>query len=285
MMEDFGQGLQQLIEKTLAGKTEELKKREEDVAERERRIESVKQNVRKGYCELRVGNTVFHTTCETLTSVHDSYFTSGLLDTSMIKEGKLTEPIFIDRDGDVFKFVLEYLQYGEIYSPIPNDGFLRKLQADAKYYLLPELVEQLTSARVQKSESGGPVYLSLSSQQACANQQYVVWGGANRRVIPSSHFTIAGNNKITFVKSGVYQVHVRLAQTNSTNAQHLGILLDGVEVAQCVQSDANSHQNTAQITEILEINAGSYIQVRCGANSNSSANPLQTRLFILVLSD
>jgi hypothetical protein len=286
-MEDFGQGLQQLIEKTLAGKSEELKKREADVTERERRIESVKQNIRKGYCELRVGNSVFHTTCETLTSVQDSYFTSGLLDTSMIKDGKLTEPIFIDRDGDVFKFVLEYLQYGEIYTPLPSDGFRRKLLADAKYYLLPELVEQLNSKGVlENGEEFGLAYISLSSQQACANQHYVVWNGTGHSKTRPSHFTLsADNSKITIVKSGLYQVHVRLAQTNSLNTQHLGLLHDGVEIAQCLQSDGNAHQNTAQITEIVEIQAGSYIQVRCGANSNSLPSPLQSRLFILLLSE
>jgi hypothetical protein len=285
-MEDFGQGLQQLIEKTLAGKSEELKKREEDVAERERRIESVKKNIRKGYCELRVGNDVFHTTCETLTKVPDSYFSSGLFDTSMIQDGKLVEPIFIDRDGEVFKFILEYLQYGQIYTPMPSDGFRRKLLADAKFYLLPELVEQLHSKVVLGEEEGGPVCLSLSALHACTNQQFVAWNGANRRIFRSSHFTLsADNNKVTILKAGLYQVHVRLPQTNSANSQHLGLLLDGGEIAQCLQSDGNGYQNTAQITEILAINAGSYIQVRCGANSNSIGSPLQSRLFILLLSD
>lgn len=281
-MDDFGEGLKQLIEKTLAAKSEELSKREKEVTLREKRIEDVVKNVRKGHIQLRVGNCVFHTTCETLTRVKDSYFASGLLDTSMIDEGKLKEPIFIDRDGEVFKFVLEYLQYGEIFTPIPNDGFRRKLLADAKFYLLPELEEVV---RIESGTVSECFYLSLSSQQSCSNQQYVVWNGQHTgRHLLSSQFTLSPDNaRVTFSKAGLYQIHVRLAQTNSLNSQYLSLQLNGSDIAQCVQVDGGGYQNTAQITEILQIAQGNYIQVRCNANSGSLANNLQTRLTVVLL--
>jgi hypothetical protein len=286
-MEDFGQGLQQLIEKTLAGKTEELKRREIEVTQREERIDLVLKRSGRGHCEIRVGNYIFHTTCETLTRVPESYFASGLLDTSMIKDGKLSEPVFIDRDGEVFKFVLEYLQYGQIYTPIPNNGFLRKLEADAKYYLLPELLQQLESKGIAKVGEEGAAYLSLSSKQSCAVGQFVVWNGTHTaHFFQPSHFTLSPDfKKVTFSVSGLYQIHVRLGQTNSSNSNYLGLQVDGVDVAQCLQSDANLHQNTAQITEILQIDAESFLQVRCGANNHSLANELQSRLFIVLLAD
>jgi len=93
----------------------------------------------------------------------------------------------------------------------------------------------------------------------------------------------ADNKQVNFIKSGLYQIHVRLGGTNSGNTQHLGLQVNGVDVAQCLQSDGNSYQNTAQITEILQILERDVVQVRCGCNNNSIAVALQTRLSILML--
>ena len=40
------------------------------------------------------------------------------------------EPIFIDRDGDLFVYVLNYLREGEIYLPstVPKETFLNELE-------------------------------------------------------------------------------------------------------------------------------------------------------------
>ena len=44
------------------------------------------------------------------------------------------QPIFIDRSGDIFQHVLEYLRYGSVVLPmsIPTEMFTR----DLEYYLL-----------------------------------------------------------------------------------------------------------------------------------------------------
>ena len=44
------------------------------------------------------------------------------------------EPIFIERSGDIFQHVLEYLRYGSVVLPtsIPTEMFIRELE----YYLL-----------------------------------------------------------------------------------------------------------------------------------------------------
>ena len=81
----------------------------------------------------------------------------------------------------------------------------------------------------------------------------------------------------------MYQIHCRLGQTNNGNTQHLGLLINGIEIAQCLQSDANNHQNTAQITEVLEVTAAATLTVRCGAISNSIGQQLQNRLNIVLL--
>jgi hypothetical protein len=45
------------------------------------------------------------------------------------KDGRETKPIFIDRNGDNFGFVLDYLRYGKVNLPclVPKENFLRDL--------------------------------------------------------------------------------------------------------------------------------------------------------------
>jgi len=46
--------------------------------------------------------------------------------------------IFIDRDPQVFKYILEYIRYNEI-SPIEDQIMLKKLLIDADFFLLEDL--------------------------------------------------------------------------------------------------------------------------------------------------
>ena len=48
-------------------------------------------------------------------------------------------------------------------------------------------------------------------------------------------------------------------------------------------SDANGHQNTAQLYEIVQLDANATLQVRCGCNSGSLADPLSSRFTLLYL--
>mmetsp|Transcript_1756 Transcript_1756/g.3609 ORF Transcript_1756/g.3609 Transcript_1756/m.3609 type:complete len:304 (+) Transcript_1756:55-966(+) len=132
--------------------------------------------------------------------------------------------------------------------------------------------EEIESLRAQLAAGSAPAYLSISSATACGSQQMVAWDAAAPVVIPASHFELsADKQRVTVLKDGVYQVYVRLSGTNNTNGQALGLQVNGVEVAQCTQSDNGSHQNTPQIHEWMSLKANDTLQVRCGANSNSLA--------------
>jgi hypothetical protein len=133
-------------------------------------------------------------------------------------------------------------------------------------------------------------FLSLSAASATANGSVVTWNGetsgpAVRALSPTLYEVSANNQTITVLSRGLYQVHVRLGQTNSANTQSLLLRVNGEALAQCVQSDGNGHQNTAQITEIAMLEAGSALTVVCGANSNSLGDALKTRFSILKLQD
>lgn len=150
---------------------------------------------------------------------------------------------------------------------------------DARQQASDRLNQQL-----KEEKEAPPVFLSISSQTACGNQQIVQWNGAEPKVVPAAHFTLSPDNRtVTVLQKGVYQVHVRLGGTNSGNQQHLGLQINGADVAICLQSDANGHQNTTQILEIMPLEARAVVSVRCGCNSNSLGTALATRLIILKL--
>ena len=127
------------------------------------------------------------------------------------------------------------------------------------------------------------VFLSLSSRDNTHNQAYVKWNGTDIKTNPD-YFKISVNQDVvTILKSGVYQVHARLGQTNSANTCFLSLELNSSSFAKCLQSDATGHQNTAQLTELMRLNVNDRLAVKCGANGNSIANTEMTRFSILLL--
>ncbi|KEP61532.1 UNVERIFIED_CONTAM: K+ channel tetramerization domain-containing protein [Hammondia hammondi] len=96
---------------------------------------------------LNVGGKIHETTAETLLSVPDSYFTallsSGWRDSSPRPRGNSTEdkPIFVDRNGDRFTYVLDFLRDGVLLCP-REKILLQGLRLEAKFFALePLLVE------------------------------------------------------------------------------------------------------------------------------------------------
>lgn len=145
--------------------------------------------------------------------------------------------------------------------------------------------EEIESLRKQLTEKiTAPAFLTISSTVACGQQQMVTWNAPSPKLIPESHFILSADQKqVTIKRAGIYQVYVRLAGCNASNSQSLGLQVNGVEVAQCTQSDANNHQNTPQLLEIMRLNESDVLQVRCGASSNSLGVANGNRFTLLYL--
>jgi hypothetical protein len=92
--------------------------------------------------KLLVGDHAFTTTRETLCmrkgSMLEAMF-SGRHNIKPEEDGS----IFIDRDGEHFKLILNYLRDGNLPSGLSNDT-REALAAEAEYYQLEDLVERLT---------------------------------------------------------------------------------------------------------------------------------------------
>ncbi|XP_037309581.2 BTB/POZ domain-containing protein KCTD12-like [Pungitius pungitius] len=116
--------------------------------------------------ELNVGGQVYVTRLETLTAVPDSLLWTKFTQSSpgdLPKDSK--GRFFFDRDGFLFRYILDYLRDAELYLP---EYFKerRRLQKEADFFQLPELSRRLATAGKDGSyaeDSGEPEDSELTS--------------------------------------------------------------------------------------------------------------------------
>lgn len=110
--------------------------------------------------ELNVGGQVYVTRLETLTAVPKSLLWTKFSQSSpgeLPKDGK--GRFFFDRDGFLFRYILDYLRDSELFLP---EFFKekRRLQKEADFFQLPELSRRLQDC---KDSSGDPEEAELTS--------------------------------------------------------------------------------------------------------------------------
>lgn len=102
--------------------------------------------------EMNVGGVHYSTTKRTLTSDKNSRLAEMFAnDSDSDKDNQSSSPmkdskgrIFIDREGALFRYILEFLRYGEIQLP---QGFLekRRLIREAEYFKIDGIVKHIQS--------------------------------------------------------------------------------------------------------------------------------------------
>ncbi|KAI4831163.1 BTB/POZ domain-containing protein KCTD12-like [Pseudochaenichthys georgianus] len=116
--------------------------------------------------ELNVGGQVYVTRFETLTAVPNSLLWTKFTQSSpgdLPKDGK--GRFFFDRDGFLFRYILDYMRDSELFLP---EFFKerRRLQKEAEFFQLPELSKRLASGSKDSlftEDSGDPEEAELSS--------------------------------------------------------------------------------------------------------------------------
>jgi hypothetical protein len=90
--------------------------------------------------DFDVGGTYYSTTITTLSQVSDNLLLKLAKETVPVvkKSGR----IFIDRDGELFKYILQYLRNTSLWS-IPDNVNIKQLILEAGYYLITPLIEKL----------------------------------------------------------------------------------------------------------------------------------------------
>ena len=114
-------------------------------------VKSSKQKVK-----LNVGGEFFETTIETLTEYSEgttSYFKALFSRQWELEKDPKDESIFIDRDGCLFGYILQYLRTGKI-AIEPNRGLLRRdLIIEAQFYIIDSLVDLLNINQPKKENN------------------------------------------------------------------------------------------------------------------------------------
>ena len=119
---------------------EELQQRKAD----EKNIEKHLEVNAESRVYLDVGGQRFTTTIKTLVQQSNSLFFKTLIYEKWNKTANsVDEPIFIDRDGRLFDYILKYLRTGEL--NIEEKTTRRELLIEAKFYKLSALENELNS--------------------------------------------------------------------------------------------------------------------------------------------
>ena len=119
---------------------------------------------------FNVGGKEITTTRNLINQQPDSMLSTIISDTwNKSNSDSDDKPIFIDRSGDIFHYVLEYLRYGSIFLPtsIPTEMFTRELE----YYLLKYDVSTITDGEerfaVLKNE-----HAAMKKEHAAMKEKY-----------------------------------------------------------------------------------------------------------------
>lgn len=104
--------------------------------------------------ELNVGGQVYITRYSTLTSVPDSLLWKMFSQKSSKNLARDTKGrFFIDRDGFLFRYILDYMRDQQLVLPehFPEQG---RLQREAEFFNLPELVQLLAPKIIKQNTLG-----------------------------------------------------------------------------------------------------------------------------------
>jgi BTB/POZ domain-containing protein KCTD8/12/16 len=94
--------------------------------------------------ELNVGGSCYATSLKTLISEEKSYFHELFTDNGQISLKDSNNRIFIDRDGQLFRYILDYLRTKSLNLP-ENFNEKQRLKVEAEFYRLPSIITHLDS--------------------------------------------------------------------------------------------------------------------------------------------
>lgn len=136
----------------------ELSKKDKDQGGEEEELKEVLETLKTQgtYVKLNVGGCLYYTTIGTLTK-HDSMLRamfSGRMQVQSDAEGW----VLVDRSGKHFGVILNYLRDGSVSMP-DNRKECLELLAEAKYYLIDDLVEAVEKRLMRLKEEHQPLCL------------------------------------------------------------------------------------------------------------------------------
>jgi hypothetical protein len=96
---------------------------------------------------LNVGGSRYTTNIDTLTREKDTFFTDCFSRDWEQESDNHDRSIFVDRNGQIFTYILEYLRTNAVEDDVINNELLRQsLMIEARYFRLQNLINILTNA-------------------------------------------------------------------------------------------------------------------------------------------
>ena len=157
--------------------------------------------------DLNVGGVTYSTTLDTLTgeagSLLESIFT-GKKSISKDSKGRY----FIDRDGVLFRYVLDYLRNKKLLLP---ENFLEKerLRNEADYYRLPNMVKSVNNAMPPSLQVKLAPTLPISSPNEVRESTLCPPSPTSRDACLPGYITIAYRGTFAFGRDGLADVKFR----------------------------------------------------------------------------
>ncbi|KAL9950662.1 hypothetical protein ACROYT_G043195 [Oculina patagonica] len=136
----------ELAQKLLAEGRELLEKDLNSARQEKAAIEEITKTLNQIHfastIKLNVGGKIYKTTLDTLRKDPDSMLCAMFSGRFELKADEEDGAYFIDRDAELFRYILNYLRNGELLCP--EDGITRKqLLAEAKFYQVQGIIDQL----------------------------------------------------------------------------------------------------------------------------------------------
>eukprot|EP01090_Pellita_catalonica_P012710 TRINITY_DN2837_c0_g1_i2.p1 TRINITY_DN2837_c0_g1~~TRINITY_DN2837_c0_g1_i2.p1 ORF type:complete len:238 (+),score=45.53 TRINITY_DN2837_c0_g1_i2:247-960(+) len=226
----------------------------------------------------------------------NSYF-HGILNPAFQKQdeeeeeeesGDTIREFHISRDGHIFKYILEYITYGDLFSSLPRSDMI-KLALDADFYSLPDLkalIEKKLESNTKNEKSTSRIQDSSGvakwhSTIGASNGGY--WNWNITKIAPDAEFYTCAGNMITVKKKGLYLICIRVTGTNSSTA-YASLYVNGSERARAFQCENTNYIITYQINETFAFNTADRLQVYQCTNGNPANTAICNTFSIVALS-
>ena len=148
-----------------------------------------------------------------------------------------------------------------------------------------EIVRMRTALAQAAAKSVGVPALSLQTTHQVSNSTLLQWNTAVAGVTCPDVFGLEqGDASVVRVRvRGVYQLHVTVAQCNTSSGQYMSVLVNGAERCRSYESEANGCYHQVTVFDILQLNANDAITVRPYADSNTHTDALANRFNLTLL--
>lgn len=127
--------------------------------------------------ELNVGGVFYTTSMATLMKEPDSLLAQMFSQKSksqLVKDNK--GRVFLDRDGVLFRYVLDYLRNQALILP-ENFHEKERLKQEAEYFKLTNMVKSVTAAVIASTRKLPPISSANSTgNDACTSRGYIILG-------------------------------------------------------------------------------------------------------------